>query len=119
MADKYDVDAERSVQRANDRVRDSVRSEFAKTVTDHYASLDVEYSNIRLLNGKAKYALYPVWLLNTSWRGRKYTFAMNGQTGKFVGDLPIDKKARNLWFLGLAALFGIAVYGAMWLLAVL
>ena len=37
------------------------------------------------------YALYPVWILNTTWHDRKYVFAMNGQTGKLVGDLPVDK----------------------------
>ena len=34
-----------------------------------------------------------MWILNTSWRGKNYQFAMNGQTGKFVGDLPTDKGA--------------------------
>ena len=26
---------------------------------------------------------------------------MNGQTGKFVGDLPVDKAASRRWFWGL------------------
>ena len=56
-----------------------------------YATVLPESSNILLHNGKAKYALYPVWLLNTTWKGQKYTFAMNGQTGKLVGDLPTDR----------------------------
>ena len=34
------------------------------------------------------FALFPVWLLSTCWRGENYLFAMNGQTGKLVGDLP-------------------------------
>jgi len=33
----------------------------------------------------------PVWLLNTKWNGKNFLFAMNGQTGKLVGDLPVDK----------------------------
>jgi len=37
--------------------------------------------------------MYPVWLLNTTWKGQKYTFAMNGQSGKIVGDLPADEGA--------------------------
>ena len=36
-----------------------------------------------------------MWLLNTSWKGEKYVFAMNGQTGKFVGHLPTDKALRR------------------------
>ena len=58
---------------------------------------------MRLRNAKAKYALYPVWLLNLSWNNEKYTFAMNGQTGKFVGNLPLDKGAAAGWFVGIAA----------------
>ena len=42
-------------------------------------------SNIRLRNARAKYALLPVWILNTSWHGKNYQFAMNGQTHKTVG----------------------------------
>ena len=31
----------------------------------------------------------PVWMLNTKWKGKDFLFAMNGQTGKLVGDLPV------------------------------
>ncbi len=103
LADKYDVTAEESAQRANERVRNSTESAFANTVQG-YATVTPESSSIRLRGGKAKYALYPVWLLNTTWNGNRYTFAMNGQTGKFAGDLPLDKAAWWKWF---AALTGI------------
>ena len=46
---------------------------------------------MNLKEGQHKYALYPVWILNTIWNGQSYVFAMNGQSGKFVGDLPVDK----------------------------
>ncbi len=97
LADKYDVSAEQSVQRANARIRKSTEDNFMNT-TGGYNTVVAEYSNIRLNNGKAKYALYPVWLLNTSWQGKQYTFAMNGQTGKFVGNLPMDKGKYWKWF---------------------
>ena len=90
LADKYDVDENASVERANDRIRNSVEEEFKSTVRG-YASVVAESTSVRLKNGEAKYALYPVWVLNTTWNGEKYTFAMNGQTGKFVGNLPMDK----------------------------
>ncbi len=90
VADRYDVDAETSRERANERIKRSTERAFEETVTD-YDSVETENSVIRLDDGKAQYALYPVWLLNTTWNGRKYPFAMNGQTGKFVGDLPMDK----------------------------
>lgn len=115
LADKYDVDAEQSIERANERVKRSTEEVFASTVHG-YQTVVTESSNIRLHGGKAKYALYPVWILNTTWQGKKYTFAMNGQTGKFVGDLPVDKSAAAKWALGLSAVLSAAAYGAVWLL---
>ena len=41
---------------------------------------------------------------------------MNGQTGKFVGNLPVDKVAARKWTLGLTAAVGAASYAVMWLL---
>lgn len=101
LADKYDVNAEQSIERANERIKRSTENVFASTVKG-YASVTVEDSSIELSNGTTKYAMYPVWLLNTTWNGNKYTFAMNGQTGKFVGDLPLDKGAYWRWFFLLA-----------------
>lgn len=115
LADKYDVDAEQSVERANKRVKKSTEDVFAATVQG-YETVVTESSHIQLHGGKAKYALYPVWLLNTTWNGNKYTFAMNGQTGKFVGDLPVDKAAARKWTLGLSAALSVAAYGVVWLL---
>ena len=70
-----------------------------------------EQSSVALKNGRAHYALYPVWLLNTTFEGKTYTFAMNGQTGKFVGDLPVDRSAATKWMLGLSVGLSAAAYG--------
>ena len=115
LADKYDVDEEQSIGRANERIRRSTEEAFAATV-EGYTSVVPETSSIKLQGGSVKYALYPVWLLNTTWNGGKYTFAMNGQTGKMVGDLPVDKSAAHKWTIGLTALCSAAAYGIVWLL---
>ena len=109
------MDAEQSVERANERVKRSTEEVFASTVKG-YATVVPENSSIQLHGGQAKYALYPVWLLNTTWNGNKYTFAMNGQTGKFVGDLPVDKGAAAKWTLGLSVALSAVMYGVAWLL---
>ncbi len=101
LADKYDVDAQQSINRANERIKRSTEESFASTVKG-YTSVIPEGSSIQLHNGKAKYALYPVWILNTTWQGKNYLFAMNGQTGKFVGDLPMDKGLFKKWLFGIA-----------------
>ncbi len=109
FADRYDVNAEESISRANIRIKRSTEDTFASTVKG-YNTVVPEHSSIRLSEGTAKYALLPVWLLNTSWEGKKYTFAMNGQTGKFVGDLPLDKSAYRKWLFGLTAAIGAALF---------
>jgi len=115
LADKYDVDSQQSIERANQRVRKSTEEAFAETALG-YTTVVPEYSSIRLQGGKVRYALYPVWLLNTKWNDKTYTFAMNGQTGKLVGDLPADKALCRKWFAGIAAVAGAAAFALSYLL---
>lgn len=118
MADKYDVDAPSSIHRANERIKQSTEDAFRSTVLGYHTVTTVN-SNISLQNGRARYALYPVWILNTDWNGRKFTFAINGQTGKIAGDLPMDRGAFWKWLLGIsgaATAAAFAVSYLMWLL---
>lgn len=115
LADKYDVSSEQSVERANERIRRSTQEAFDATVQG-YSTLVPIHNHIQLQNGVAKYALYPVWLLTTEWSGQTYTFAMNGQTGKFVGDLPVDKQAYWKWLLGIAGAVSAACFAISYLL---
>lgn len=118
LADKYDVDAQESVVRANERIKKSTEEAFASTVTG-YVSVFPESTSINLNNGVAKYALYPIWILTTTWNGEKYTFAMNGQTGKMVGDLPMDSSIYRSYLLGITAavtLVILAIFFIIWLL---
>lgn len=115
LADKYDVDDQQSIARANVRIKRSMEEVFASTISPTYQSIIPESSSVRLTNSSAKYALYPVWILNTVWQGNKYTFAMNGQTGKFTGNLPIDKKKYALWHLLWGGGFSVLMYLILWL----
>lgn len=114
LADKYDVNAEESITRANERIKKSTEQTFASTVNG-FESVIPESSFVNLENGKAKYALYPVWILNTEWKGKKYTFAMNGQTGKMVGDLPMDKGIYKKWLFGMTAAFAAIAFAVQYL----
>lgn len=102
FADKYDVSAEDSVQRANQRIRASTEKTFRSTCVG-YATVTSTDSSIRLEKSRARYALYPVWLMTANYKDQRYTFAMNAQTGKFVGNLPMDRGAFWAWLLGVSA----------------
>ena len=107
LADKYDVAVEDSIVRANERIKKSTSDALASTVSG-YTTVMPAGCNVNMNSGSSKYALYPVWLLNTTFNGEKFTFAMNGQTGKFVGDLPVDKNKFAKYF-GISAVVGTAI----------
>ena len=88
LAEKYDVTADEDRERAAGRMRNTISSHLHATVN---GSLIGEHQNITENITKVEYVMLPVYMLNTFWKGKPYIFAMNGQTGKLVGDVPIDK----------------------------
>ena len=109
LADKFDFCEKHCIERANERIRASTEAAFRKTVTG-YASVIPEYRGVYLKKSVVKYALLPVWVLTTKWRDQVYLFAMNGQTGKFVGDLPTDWGIFWKWFGILTAIIAVILY---------
>ncbi|MBO6262270.1 MAG: hypothetical protein J6N95_06670 [Bacilli bacterium] len=109
-ADRYDVDKEVTFNRATERFRDGTIQAFMNDVHG-YSNLSVQDSNIQLSNTKASYALYPVWLLSTKWKEKQYMFAVNGQTGKVAGNLPISVPKFILFYLLFFLLIGGALFG--------
>jgi DNA-directed RNA polymerase subunit RPC12/RpoP len=101
LADKYDQDSAASQKRAYDRMNNSAISTIAASVAG-YSSVAPEAENVDIQNGKSHYAFLPVWMLSTKYNGKNYLFAMNGETGKMIGDLPIDPGKTALWFCGVA-----------------
>lgn len=115
LADRYDVPADDCVPRANERMQKSVKDCFIST-TGGFTGVQPKSSRIHISKGRARYALFPVWILNTTWRDKKYVFAMNGQTGKFVGDLPVDRSLKLKWQLIYGGVFAVLLYVLEWLL---
>jgi hypothetical protein len=83
----------------------ALRDSFGESARG-YTSFTVSSENIQVAQERVHYALLPVWLLNTVYRGQTYTFAMNGQTGEFVGDLPVSWGRFWGWFAGLCVGIG-------------
>lgn len=118
-ADKYDVDEEGSKGRAQERIKQSVEDSFRATISSKYDVVIPYYSHVNMKSGKAKYALYPVWMLSATYKGKPYTFAMNGQTGKFAGDLPIDDGALWKYYGKCTLITGAIIYALSVLLMIM
>jgi hypothetical protein len=77
--------------------------ETLKETCHGYTGVHITSNGMQISDASVKYALLPVYLLNCNYKGEKYQYAVNGQTGKVVGKLPIDKGKATRWFLGAAA----------------
>ncbi|MDD3219363.1 MAG: hypothetical protein PHC41_02420 [Lachnospiraceae bacterium] len=102
FADKYDVSSQDCIPRANNRVTNSTVQALTQTVIGYNTTVPTS-QNIQVDNGKVHYAMLPVWMLNTKYNDKLYNFAMNGQSGKLVGELPTDMKKFWMYFAGISA----------------
>jgi len=102
LADKYDVASDNGKERVYQRVNNSMNDEIQSTILGYSTVLPTS-RQLNLEHSNARYVLLPVWILNTKYQGKIYTFAMNGQTGKMTGSLPICPRRSAGWFAGIAA----------------
>lgn len=102
LADKYDVEAKQGQERVKQRVSQTMDAMLSGTLAG-YATVVPASKQVTVNHGKATYALLPVWILNTRYRDKLYTFVMNGQTGKMTGSFPICPKRTAAWFAGICA----------------
>lgn len=95
LAERFDEDAEKCFERAQVRIENTTLDKLKESAP--YDKIEVQTYNKNIRKQKPKYAMLPTWLLYTVYNGEKFFFAMNGQTGKFIGNLPIDKGKLTLY----------------------
>ena len=101
------MDEKDSRDRAGKRASHTAAEALKKTVKG-YDSVDTRVHHEDVSFGRTQYALMPVWILSTRWDGKNFLFAMNGQSGKMTGDLPVSTpKTIGLFAVLCAALFAV------------
>lgn len=100
LSEKYDVDKNIAIEDGIARAKNSFVEQMRKDIVGYNTVIPIKDS-INLNNTNSKYVLLPVWLLNIKYKDKIYPFAMNDQTGKLIGDIPIDYKKAFLIWLGL------------------
>lgn len=81
VADRYDVNMEECMGRATNRIRQSAEDALRETVKG-YQTVTTTNRQINIMSAQYWYAMYPVWVLNTTWKGEKYTFCHEWTDGK-------------------------------------
>ena len=102
MTNKYDVDAQDANPRALERMKDSTEEVLRNSISG-YDTVSTINTSIQPAFGELEYVFLPMWLMNVDFQGKNYNYAMNGQTGKFVGTFPVSE--RKYW----GGLIGIAI----------
>lgn len=108
LANRYDVEKEEVQPRIIDRAEHTTADEMRASV--HHDSVTERTRDIKTDLKKPEYAVFPVWLLSTSWNGQNFLFAMNGQTGKMIGNLPIDGGKRAAYLGGITVVLSAIFY---------
>lgn len=113
VTDKYDIDSTDANSRALERMCYTTSGVMRQSVTG-YSSVSETSCQVQPYYGELEYVFLPLWLMNVPWKGKNYNYAMNGQTGKFVGNFPVSWA--KLWggffgiFLALLPIMGIFIF---------
>lgn len=97
LAEKYDVDEVEGLKRVSGRTN-ATAVELMQQTVGHQTS-KVTNNGIRVSARYTHYIMLPVWMVNIKYNNKNYTFAMNGQTGKMIGNIPIGIKETIIWSL--------------------
>lgn len=109
ISEKYDVDKESAYMVADKRIINDSKKYLLDDIKG-YTTKSVTSSDNHITLKNTDYVLLPVWVLNIKFKDKIYHFAYNGQTGKMVGEIPVDmKKLLVLFFSSLILFFGIMI----------
>jgi len=88
FADKYDVEKEKMFPRIKERMFNNNRDIVNATI--HYQSVSGKRENNKIEKLSWQYMLLPVWFMTFNYKGKTWEYAINGQSGKIAGELPIS-----------------------------
>lgn len=105
LAERRDLERREFEEELRREAEECSRKLLRDTVSG-YSTVRIENTDMQMKEENWQYLLLPVWVLTYGGRnGRRYYYAMNGQTGTVCGKLPVDYKKLGL----VSGLIGAAV----------
>ena len=112
LAEKYDVSKDDAFVDAKSRTLKSTRDEMLSSMIG-YTSKTITSDDLQSSIKETTYVLLPLWMVNVKYKDKFYLFAMNGESGKFIGNIPLDKKRALLYTIFVFAIsFVLCVAGS-------
>ena len=109
LAEKYDLNADDLLSRAEGRAKQTTQDILYADIKGYDSKRIDEFNGRASINGNPEYVMLPVWMMNVKYEDKIYTMAMNGQTGKFIGNVPISKGKVAATWIGLTAIIAIII----------
>lgn len=101
LSERFDTNMDELFENAKNRAEKTAENEILSKINSYATKIIKSKNHKTEKNDTSEYVLLPVWMLNINFEGKMYTFAMNGQTGKFIGNIPVDKKKFWKWWFKL------------------
>ena len=114
MAEQRDLERGAVEPQANSIIRSTAQRQLEGTLSG-YGSVSGKSMAVEGESSQWKYALMPAWMMTYRYKGELYYFAMNGQTGKIAGRVPVSRKKTNrlMWIVAAACLVMGALIGGL------
>jgi len=101
LAEKYDVEKNEAKKITINRAEATTFGDLQSKARSSYTSFIPDTKNSEIEEETIDYVLLPVWMVNIKYKDKMYTFAMNGQTGKMIGDIPYSKSKLVIFIISL------------------
>lgn len=115
FAEKYDIEKQEVLPVIENNAR-QYTSILIQEAIGSYDKVDLERSELDLRLKGWDYTLMPAWVLTYLYKGKTYIYAVNGQTGKSYGELPVDTAKLGLSSGAIALIIMILAVIGGWLL---
>ena len=107
LAKKRNIESEQVREAVKQRMINYTQTLLQSTIHG-YATVMPNAPRLLVRQMHWDYTLMPIWLLNYLYKGKTYTYAMNGYTGKVYGQLPVSGKKLAILGAIVGAVVGIA-----------
>jgi hypothetical protein len=105
QAEKRDIDKQ-DLTDVIARRMDEYATTLLKNTMNSYSGISIENYNDETFKQDWRYTLLPVWIVTYKFNGQLLPFAINGQTGKTYGKLPIALGK----VIGIAAVIAVIIF---------
>lgn len=96
-ADRFDRNPDEELPRAKERMLRKAEKLFRQSISG-YSSVCLTSNSLGVKNPDVIYAMLPIYAFECKYKDQVYQYAINGQTGKIVGNFPVDTKKERFWY---------------------